>query len=138
MKRVSLVLFVVFACLLIPLALALAQVAAPTVPTDPSTIVGGIVAAFGGKQWTILIGFLLAGVIFLFRTFALAKWKWAQTSRGGVAVAFFVGVVGVVAGELIAGQASVMSIVDGILATWVASGMFTQARAIAKAPTPVA
>lgn len=133
MRRFSpFLVFVLFALLIIPIA-ASAQTA--PVPSDPGTIVSGVLTAFAGKKWTILVGFVLAGLIYVVRTYLLATWTWAQTKRGGAILALGIGVVGVIAAELIAGTASVMSIVDGILASWVASGMFSQGKALAT-PAP--
>lgn len=103
-------------------AVALAQTAAPVMPTDPQTIASGILTAFVGKKWLMLVGFGLTLIIYVLRTFVLKNVKWTQTGWGGAIVALGIAVVGTVGMELAAGVVSWATIVDAALAALLASG----------------
>src|SRR3989304_10492452 len=111
MKKLSLVAFLAVIIIAIPL-LALAQAASAPVETNPGDVVAGILTAFTGKKWAILVGFVLTGIVYVVRTFLLKSWAWAQTSRGGAIVAIGIAVLGTLGTELAAGGRPVGGILD--------------------------
>ena len=124
----------VFVSMLFFLAFAVLAQAVTPPPTEPVGIVTGILTAFQGKQWGILLGFIISGIIWGVRTFAMKKWKWAQTTQGGGVISFFLGIFLVIAAELIAGKATFASVLSGVVGSWTASGFFSQVKAATTIP----
>jgi hypothetical protein len=124
MRNLRLTLFVTFlAVLFVGAFAAVAQTAAPVAPpTDPGSVITGILTAFTGKKWLVLVGFLLTGVIYFLRTFVLKNVKWTQTGWGGAVVAWGIAIVGTVGMELAAGVVSWATIADAVMAALMAAG----------------
>jgi hypothetical protein len=120
MKKLSLV-CLLLAVIAVPL-LVLAQAAPAPVETNPGDVVAGILTAFTGKKWPILVGFVLTGIVYVVRTFLLKSWAWAQTSRGGAIVAIGIAVLGTLGTELAAGVLSVGTILDALMAAIMSAG----------------
>jgi len=121
MKRISLWSFLAIVLVVLPL-LALAQAAPAPVETSPGDVVTGILTAFTGRKWPILVGFILTGVVYVVRTFLLKGWAWAQTSRGGAIVAIGIAILGTLGTELAAGVLSVGTILDALMAAIMSAG----------------
>jgi hypothetical protein len=121
MKKLSLWFFLAVILVAVPL-LVLAQAAPTPAETNPGDVVAGILTAFTGKKWPILVGFVLTGVVYVVRTFLLKSWAWAQTARGGAIVAIGIALLGTLGAELAAGVVSVGTILDALMAAIMSAG----------------
>jgi hypothetical protein len=122
MRKFSLFISLAVLCLLLaPIVATFAQ-AAPATPADPGSVITGILTAFTGKKWAVLAGFVLTGVVYVVRTYFLATWAWAQTSRGGAIVAIAIAIIGTLGVELAAGVVSVGTILDALMAAIMSAG----------------
>jgi hypothetical protein len=99
-------------------------------PNDPTAVLGGLLVAFQAKSWIAAVGFASMLLVWVFRTFLLKKWAWAQTDRGGVAVSALVNLILVVAVEAISGKASLASLLDVLLAVVLSSGFYTSVKKV--------
>jgi hypothetical protein len=117
-KRVPFFSLMVFAFLMLPVF----AYAEPAASPEPAEMVSGILTAFTGKKWAILVGFVLTGLVYVVRTYFLASWKWAQTRRGGAIVAIGIAVIGTLGAELAAGVLSVGTILDAVMAAIMSAG----------------
>jgi hypothetical protein len=139
MKKFSLWLFVALVIIAVPL-LVLAQ-ATTSVETNPGDVVTGILTAFTGRKWPILVGFILTGIVYVVRTYLLKGWAWAQTSRGGAIVAIGIAILGTLGAELAAGVLSVSTILDALMAAIMSAGgynLFTKIFVPSKTATIIA
>lgn len=99
-------------------------------PTDPTAVLGGLLVAVQAKAWLVVAGFVSMGLVWVFRTFVLKKWAWAQTDRGGVTVNLLVNLVMVLGTEAISGHATWASLLDVLLVTVLSSGFYSPLRKI--------
>jgi hypothetical protein len=112
-------------------------VLAQTTPQpDTSSVITGLLTAFAGKKWAILVGFILTGVTYLVKNHLLAGWKWAQTDRGGAVVAIGIAVIGTLGAELTAGILSLGTILDAVVAAIMSAGGFNLLNKIIRSPSP--
>jgi hypothetical protein len=120
MKKISLWFFVALVIIAVPL-FVLAQTTA-SAETNPGDVITGILTAFTGRKWPILVGFILTGIVYVVRTFLLKGWAWAQTSRGGAIVAIGIAILGTLGTELAASVLSVSTILDALFAALMSAG----------------
>ncbi len=124
-------LLIVLGVILLPPFVALAQAAT----SDPAALLGGLVAAVQGHHWGVVIGFALAGVTYVLRTWVLPNWKFIQTDRGGAIFAIGVAVVSTLATELASGVTAWTTILDALAAAMSSTGGYSLVKKII-APTP--
>lgn len=55
-------------------------------------------------RWTMVVGLILIGATYVTRRYVLASWDWAQTDRGGVALAGLLALAGAFANASMAGE----------------------------------
>jgi len=133
MKKFWMLLAVVFFPLFV-----LAQVAPPDPAADPSGYLLLILNAVQGRQWIVLAGLVVIGVVWVVRTYG-AKWlPWLSTAKGGATLSLVVGILGSVALVLLGGKGfSWKAIIDGALLAFISSGGFTVVKnLLAKPPAP--
>jgi hypothetical protein len=121
-------------------ALALAPLlafgqAAPPVPTDPG-FVQSLFDAIHGRQWVVVAGFVVSGVVWALRTWGAKLVPWFATSRGGAVLVTVVGVLGAIAISLLAGKLSWASILDGVLLALLSAGGYAVAKNAVTNPPP--
>lgn len=126
-QRFAVLSLLLVAVLVLPV-LAFAQAAID--PNDPTAVLGGLLVAFQAKSWIVFVGFASMLVVWVFRTFVLSKWAWAQTDRGGVAVSVLVNLVLILAVEAISGKATLASLLDVLLGVVLSSGFYTSVKKV--------
>jgi len=105
-------------------AVALAQ-ATGAPPADPLSLISILVSAAQGHQWGIVAGVALSGLTYVLRAWVMPGWKWAQTDRGGVALALAVSVAGTVSTALLSGTTSWSVLLDAVAALLLSSGAYS-------------
>ena len=74
---------------------------AATAPPDPEADAGGFIRllyeAATSKQWSIVAGYVLVGLAFVVRKYALGRFIWTQTRWGGFGIAVALSLIVVVA-----------------------------------------
>lgn len=90
MKKLWMIVALLFVPAVVLAQTATSTVAPPTLPEDPGTIIAMLTKAFGDKDWMMVAGLLLTAVIGLARLFGLQKLvpkKHTHWLAGGLALA---------------------------------------------------
>ncbi len=104
-----------FLLLLVLTGSAWAQPTPPPAPdVDAAEWVKALYAAVTGKQWGIVVGLVLIGVVYPLRRFGPSVFK---TAFGGLALAFMVSLAGTLGIALAAGTTVSLGLVVGALTT---------------------
>ncbi len=115
---------------------------AATAPPDPETDAGGFLRllydAATSKQWSIVAGYVLVGVAFVVRKYALGRFAWTQTWWGGFAIGVGLSLAGTFGLALATGVAINVSLVLSALSTAMtaAGGWTWLQKALEKKPEP--
>lgn len=118
--------------------------AAPADPEkDPEGWAKATYDAIKAGRWLAVAGFVLMGVVLIFRRLVLQRWKWLQTDRGGVIATLAISFLGALAHSFAAGAGFSWSLLLGALGVaWAASGGWSQLKRLIsppdKKPEPVA
>ncbi len=117
---------VVLALVLIPFA-ALAALD----PSDPLSIVGTIISAFGSKSYVALAGAVIIGVVWALRSFGGKYIPFFRTDRGGATLVLACAVLSAASSVLLGSGFSWSALVDGVLSAFVAAGGFSVVKKLA-------
>lgn len=94
---------------------------AATAPPDPEADAGGFLRllydAATSKQWSIVAGYVLVGLAFVVRKYALGRFAWTQTRWGGFAIAVGLSLAGTLGLALATGAPVDVSLVLSALST---------------------
>lgn len=94
---------------------------AATVPPDPEADAGGFIRllyeAATSKQWSIVAGYVLVGLAFVVRKYALGRFAWTQTRWGGFGIAVALSLAGTLGLALGTGAPIDVSLVLSALST---------------------
>ena len=117
---------------------------AATAPPDPETDAGGFLRllydAATSKQWSIVAGYVLVGLAFVVRKYALGRFHWTQTRWGGFGIAVALSLAGTLGLALGTGAPIDLSTVVAALSTaMTAAGGWTWLQnALEKKPATIA
>lgn len=94
---------------------------AAAAPPDPETDAGGFLRllyeAATSKQWSIVAGYVLVGLAFVVRKYALGRFSWTQTRWGGFGIAVALSLAGTLGLALGTGAPIDVSLVLSALST---------------------
>lgn len=88
----------------VPATMPAPSVEIPDLGADPVGWASRLYEAVRSGSWVLVVGLALIGAIYAVRRWVLASWAWAQTDRGGVAVAGGVALAGALANATLAGE----------------------------------
>lgn len=117
---------------------------AATAPPDPEADAGGFLRllydAATSKQWSIVAGYVLVGLAFVVRKYALGRFSWTQTRWGGFGIAVALSLAGTLGLALATGAPIDVSLVLSALSTaMTAAGGWTWLQnALEKKPATIA
>lgn len=94
---------------------------AASAPPDPETDAGAFLRllydAATSKQWSIVAGYVLVGLAFVVRKYALGRFHWTQTRWGGFGIAVALSLAGTLGLALATGAPIDVSLVLSALST---------------------
>ncbi|HKQ65975.1 MAG TPA: hypothetical protein VJZ73_13255 [Methylomirabilota bacterium] len=113
-----------FLVLLAP-ATALAATDPPTPDTDAAAWVKALYEAVTSKKWSVVVGFVLVGLVYVARRWALGWVAWFKTPFGGLVLGFLIALAGTMGIALAAGvQPSLALVATSLSSAAVAAGVW--------------